>query len=157
MTSISIWSVLRVVVLPSSGLCKLLAHEGFRVLPTSRELRLDGVRPVASVFDGLARRADLESEHERRNAPVTTPNTPDTIVDHDTPSIGFAVAVLVMLSAFQRTESPVISDGNNFACASVWRETMTPIEFADILATICERAVVRVVAPFEMRLANASR
>jgi hypothetical protein len=101
------------------------------VLPTSRELRLDGadgVRPVASVFDGLARRADLESEHERRNAPVTTPNTPDTIVDHDTPSIGFAVAVLVMLSAFHGTESPVISHGDNFARASVWGGTMKPIE-----------------------------
>ena len=88
-------------------------------MPTSRELRLDGLRPVASVFDGLARRADRESEHERRNAPVSTPNTPDTIVDHDTPSIGFAAAVLVMLSAFHGTESPVISHGNNFARASV--------------------------------------
>jgi hypothetical protein len=156
MTSLSIWSVIRVVVLPSSGLCKLLAHEGFPVLPTSRELRLDGVRPVASVFDGLARRADLENEHERRNAPVSTTNTPDTIVDHDTPSI-FAVAVLVMLSAFHGTESPVISHGNNFARASVWRETMKPIEFADILAMTCGWAVVPVVAPFEMRLANASR
>ena len=70
------------------------------MLPTSRELRLDGaagVRPVASIFDGLARRADLESEHERRNAPVTTPNTPEMIVDHHTSSISFAVAVLIML------------------------------------------------------------
>ena len=75
-------------------------HEGFSCVAGQRELRLDGedgVRPVASIFDGLARRADLETVHERQNAPVTTPNTPDTIVDHDTPSISFAVAVLVML------------------------------------------------------------
>jgi hypothetical protein len=75
-------------------------HQGFSCVADQRELRLDGadgVRPVAGVFDGLARGADLESEHERRNALVTTPNTPDTIVDHDTPSINFAVAVLVML------------------------------------------------------------
>jgi hypothetical protein len=101
MTSPSIWSVIRVVVLPSSSLCNLLAHtRAFSSVADQRELRLDGadgVRPVASIFDGLARRADLESEHERRNALVTTPNTPDTIVDHDTPSISFAVAVLTML------------------------------------------------------------
>jgi hypothetical protein len=100
MTSLSIWSVIRVVVL-SCGLCNLLAHtRAFPVLPSSRELRLDGangVRPVASIFDGLARRADLESEHERRNALVTTSDTPDTILDHDTPGITFAVAVLVIL------------------------------------------------------------
>ena len=83
-------------------------HEGFSCVAGQRELRLDGadgVRPVASIFDGLARRADLETVHERQNAPVTTPNTPDTIVDHDTPSISFAVAVLVMLSVFHGTES----------------------------------------------------
>jgi hypothetical protein len=99
------------------------------VLPTSRELRLDGaagVRPVASIFDGLARRAGPESEHERRNAPVTTPNTPDTIVDLLTPSISFAVA-LIMLSAFHGTESPVISHGNNVPRAAVWRGRMKPI------------------------------
>jgi len=53
--------------------------------------------------------------------------------------------------------APVISDADNFARASVWRGTMKPIEFTDTLATICGWAVARVVAPFEMRLANASR
>jgi hypothetical protein len=90
------------------------------------ELRLDGaagVRPVASVFDGLTRRADLESEYERRNAPVTTPNTRRG-------GIGHALSV-------SRDRVPVISHGDNFPRASVWRGTMKLIEFADTLAVIC--------------------
>jgi hypothetical protein len=75
-------------------------HERFSCVADQREVRLDGadgVRPVANVFDELARRADLEGGHERRNAPVPTPNTLDTNVDHHTPGFSFAVAVLVML------------------------------------------------------------
>ena len=66
MTSCSIW-----LVLPRCGLSNSLVQSS--AFPCcQREVRpdgADGVRLVASVFDGFARRGDLERTHERRNTP----------------------------------------------------------------------------------------